>query len=211
VAAVVDDSAVLDPVPGTEYGTERVRLMDAALQVMRRNGFQGASVQDILDLAGLSTRAFYRQFRSKDDLLLAMFRTASDADVDRVAHRVGGAADALGAVRVWIEELVEMAYDPRRIRRLVIFNAVARQADGYEGEEAALRSRLIAPLAQALDRGSSDGSLPTADPLPDAEAIFDLAWSVAHPVRRPRSLDQRQANARILRFCLPALGVDGIR
>ena len=57
--------------------------------------------------------------------------------------------------------------------------------------------------------GSSDGSLPTADPLPDAEAIFDLVWSVAHPVRRSRSMDQRQANARILRFCLPALGVDG--
>jgi AcrR family transcriptional regulator len=210
VAAVVDDSAVLDPRLGTECGTERVRLMDAALRVMRRNGFQGASVQDILDLAGLSTRAFYRQFRSKDDLLLAMFRTASDPDVAEVARRVGETADPLGAVRVWIEEMVAMAYDPRRIRRLVIFNAVARQADGYQEEEAALRARLVSPLVQALGRGSSDGSLPTADPLPDAEAIFDLAWSVAHPVRRPRSLDQRQANLRILRFCLPALGVEGI-
>ena len=101
-----------------------------------------------------------------------------------------------------------MAFDPRRIRRLVIFNAVARQTDGYEEEEAALRARLLSPLVQALDHGSSDGSLPTADPLPDAEAIFDLVWSVAHPVRRSRSLDQPQANARILRFCLPALGVD---
>ena len=210
MATVVDDSAVLDPVPGAQCGSERVRLMDAALRVMRRNGFQGASVQDILDLAGLSTRAFYRQFRSKDDLLLAMFRTASDPDVGQVARRVGGAADALGAVRAWIEEMVAMAYDPRRIRRLVIFNAVARQTDGYEQEEAALRARLLSPLVQALRRGSSDGSLPTADPLPDAEAIFDLVWSVAHPVRRSRSMDQRQANARILRFCFPALGVDGI-
>ena len=46
-----------------------------------------------------------------------------------------------------------MAYDPRRIRRLVIFNAVARQTDGYEAEEAALRARLLSPLVQALDRG----------------------------------------------------------
>jgi hypothetical protein len=86
---------------------------------------------------------------------------------------------------------------------------VARQTDGYEAEEAALRARLLSPLVQALDRGSSDGSLPTAHPLPDAEAIFDLVWSVAHPVRRSRSMDQRQANAQILRFCLPALGVNG--
>lgn len=206
MSALVDDGVVLDPAP--ESGAERVRLMDAALQVMLRNGFQGASVQDILDRAGLSTRAFYRQFRSKDDLLLAMFRTASDPDVDAVAQKVGEAADPLAAVRTWVSELVEMAYDPRRIRRLVIFNAVARQADGYEEEEAGLRAHLIAPLKAALRQGSADGSLPTADPLPDAEAIFDLVWSVAHPHRRPRTLSRSRANAQVLRFCLPALGVD---
>ena len=158
--------------------------MDAALHVMRRNGFQGASVQDILDHAGLSTRAFYRQFRSKDDLLLAMFRTASDPDVAQVTRAAAGAPAALDAVRTWIDEMLAMAFDPRRVRRLVIFNAVARQADGYEEEEATLRSSLIAPLLGALERGSSDGSFPATDPLPDADAIFDLVWSVAHPQRR---------------------------
>ena len=158
--------------------------MDAALHVMRRNGFQGASVQDILDHAGLSTRAFYRQFRSKDDLLLAMFRTASDPDVAQVTRAAAGAPTALDAVRTWIDEMLAMAFDPRRVRRLVIFNAVARQADGYEEEEATLRSSLIAPLLGALERGSSDGSFPATDPLPDADAIFDLVWSVAHPQRR---------------------------
>jgi AcrR family transcriptional regulator len=208
VPAVVDDRTALDPVPGPEAAAERARLMDAALGVMLRNGFQGASVQDILDRAGLSTRAFYRQFRSKDDLLLAMFRTASGPDVARVERSVDEASGPLGAVRAWIGEMVEMAYDPRRIRRLVIFNAVARQADGYEEEEAALRSRLTAPLSQALRAGSADGSLPTADPAPDAHAIFDLVWSVAHPQRRPPSMDRARATAQVMRFCLPALGVD---
>ena len=89
VSAVVDHGGVLDPAVSPEAGDERSRLMDAALHVMRRNGFQGASVQDILDYAGLSTRAFYRQFRSKDDLLLAMFRTASDPDVAQVVSTSG--------------------------------------------------------------------------------------------------------------------------
>ena len=116
--------------------------MDAALHVMRRNGFQGASVQDILDRAGLSTRAFYRQFRSKDDLLLAMFRTASDPDVDQIARSVAEAPTALGAVLVWVDQMLSLAFDRRRVRRLVIFNTVARQADGYEDEECSLRARL---------------------------------------------------------------------
>jgi AcrR family transcriptional regulator len=181
--------------------------MDAALHVMRRNGFQGASVQDILDHAGLSTRAFYRQFHSKDDLLLAMFETASDPDVAQVVSNVGGAPTALDAVLAWISEMVAMAFDRRKVRRLVIFNSVARQADGYELEEAALRARLISPLLRALQRGFSDGSFPTTDPLLDADSIFDLVWSVAHPQRRARSTDRDQAKAQVLRFCLPALGV----
>jgi AcrR family transcriptional regulator len=207
VPAVVDHGGVLDPPVTPEAGDERTRLMDAALHVMRRNGFQGASVQDILDHAGLSTRAFYRQFRSKDDLLLAMFRTASDPDVAQVVRTVGGAPTALDAVRAWIDEMLTMAFDWRRVRRLVIFNPSARQADGYEQEEAALRSRLISPLLLALERGSADGSFPTTDPRFDADAIFDLVWSVAHPQRRGRSTDRQRAKDQVLRFCLPALGV----
>ena len=213
MAALVDDTALvgggeaLEPVLTPDDGDERGRLMDAALHVMRRNGFQGASVQDILDRAGLSTRAFYRQFRSKDDLLLAMFRTASDPDVARVERVVAEAPTALDAVCAWIDEMVAVAFDPRRVRRLVVFNAVARQAHGYEDEEASLRSRLIAPLLRALCRGSEDGTFPATEPVTDASTVFDLVWSVAHPVRRTASTDRGAAARQVLRFCLPALGV----
>ncbi len=207
VSPVVADRGVLDSSPTPETGAERGRLMDAALHVMRRNGFQSASVQDILDHAGLSTRAFYRQFRSKDDLLLAMFKTASDPDVAQVVRTVSEAPGPLEAVVAWIDEMVSMAFDRRRVRRLVVFNEVARQADGYEAAESSLRARLTAPLLDALQRGSIDGSFPDTDPTPDASTIFDLVWSVAHPQRRARSMDRLAARASVLRFCLPALGV----
>ena len=191
-----------------EARAERAQLMDAALKVMRRNGFQGASVQDILDHAGLSTRAFYRQFQSKDDLLLAMFRTASGPDIAQVTRRVEDTPVAVDAVHVWIDEILEIAYVRKRIQRLVMFNAVARQTVGYRDEEARLRDGLINPLLQALRRGSADDSFPTTDPLPDAHAIFDLVWSVASPhVRRQRPMDRAEARSHVLRFTLPALGV----
>jgi AcrR family transcriptional regulator len=208
VPAVTDDAASgarLSP----ESQAERSQLMDAALKVMRRNGFQGASVQDILDHAGLSTRAFYRQFQSKDDLLLAMFRTASDPDVELVKKRVDEAPTEVDAVRMWIDEMLGIAYDRRRIQRLVMFNAVARQAVGYEVEEAALQDRLVSPLLGAIRRGSADGSFPDTDPFPDAYSIFELVWSVAGPhARGRRAMDRDRARAHVLRFCLPALGVD---
>jgi AcrR family transcriptional regulator len=209
VPAVADDSLDAGSQLTPESVAERRQLMDAALKVMRRNGFQGASVQDILDDAGLSTRAFYRQFQSKDDLLLAMFRTASTPDVDQVARQVAEAPTDLDAVLAWIDELLAIAYDRRRIQRLVMFNASARQTVGYDLEVAHLQDQLVSPLLDRLARGASDGAFPGTDPLHDAHSIFELVWSVAGPhVRRRRPLDREQARSHILRFCLPALGID---
>lgn len=219
MSGVADSSGVLEQTEGappgaratgaTDSASERGRLMDSALHVMSRNGYQGASVQDILDHAGLSTRAFYRQFRSKDDLLLAMFRTASDPEVAQVATAVDAEPTALGAVRIWVDEMVAMALDPKRVRRLVICNPTARQTDGYEHEEADLRDRLTAPLVAALERGAADGSFPETEPKPDADIFFDLVWSVARPLRgfTSGSTDRSRATEQMLRFCLPALGV----
>jgi AcrR family transcriptional regulator len=209
VPAVADDSLDADPHLTPESVAERRQLMDAALKVMRRNGFQGASVQDILDDAGLSTRAFYRQFQSKDDLLLAMFRTASTPDVDQVARQVAEAPTELDGVLAWIDELLAIAYDRRRIQRLVMFNGSARQTAGYDLEVAHLQDQLVSPLLEVLARGSADGTFPGADPLHDAHSFFELVWSVAGPhVRRRRPMDREQARSHILRFCLPALGGD---
>jgi len=193
-----------------EPDAERRQLMDAALKVMRRNGFLGASVQDILDHAGLSTRAFYRQFQSKDDLLLAMFRTAAGPDVDHVAQTVAGAPSPVEAVCIWVDEIMDIAYDRKRIQRLVMFNRSARQTVGYDDEVAWLKDHLVAPLLDALQAGVTDGSFPAADPMPDAYSIFELVWSVAGPQVRQR-LEHRDAYQHVLRFCLPALGVRDVK
>jgi AcrR family transcriptional regulator len=216
---VADSSGVLEQGNGSKpaakiagaahSAAERGRLMDSALHVMSTNGYQGASVQDILDHAGLSTRAFYRQFRSKDDLLMAMFRTASEPDVAQVVTAVEAESTALSAVRIWVDEMVAMAFDPKRVRRLVICNPTARQTDGYEKEEADLRARLTAPLLVALESGAEDGTFPETEPKPDADIFFDLVWSVARPLRGSPSgsTERERATEQILRFCLPALGV----
>ena len=51
----------------------RERLLDAAREVLARDGIQGASVEHICEQAGFTRGAFYSNFASKDDLVLAMF------------------------------------------------------------------------------------------------------------------------------------------
>ena len=113
----------------------------------------------------------------------------------------------LDAVLAWVDEMLSLAFDRRRVRRLVIFNAVARQADGYEEEESSLRSRLTAPLLAALQRGSVDGSFPATDPSPDARHHLRPGLErgpspASAPIDGPAG-----GQGQVLRFCLPALGV----
>jgi len=46
----------------------RERLVDNAEHVFRRKGFNGASIQDVTEAAGVPKGSFYNHFRSKQDL-----------------------------------------------------------------------------------------------------------------------------------------------
>ena len=54
------------------YAAEIRTLLDAALTVMRREETIDPRVSDIVRTAGLSNQAFYRHFRGKDELLVAL-------------------------------------------------------------------------------------------------------------------------------------------
>lgn len=56
------------------YSTEhkeqsRMRIIEAARQLFRHRGFDGASIDQVMKQAGLTRGAFYAHFDSKDDLI----------------------------------------------------------------------------------------------------------------------------------------------
>lgn len=55
----------------------RRRLIDAAAGVIAERGFYAASLMEIASQAGLTTGAIYSNFRSKEDLFLAVIRDTS--------------------------------------------------------------------------------------------------------------------------------------
>jgi TetR/AcrR family transcriptional repressor of nem operon len=52
-------------------GTAKVRLLDAALVLVRRHGLAATSVDGLCQFAGVSKGAFFHHFASKDDLAVA--------------------------------------------------------------------------------------------------------------------------------------------
>jgi AcrR family transcriptional regulator len=51
-------------------------VLAAALRIFERNGFAATRVEDILEAAGIARRTFYRYFKNKDDVLVALYGMA---------------------------------------------------------------------------------------------------------------------------------------
>ncbi len=145
--------------------------MRAAYRLIGK-GSGSVSVQEILDSAGLSTRAFYRHFASKDELVLSMYRT----DNQRVAQALWAATDAESdpwrALRAWVDGSLSVAFDrgPEHHSR-ALGSAEARSSKGWSQEFLNGVERTIASLEAVLARGSLEGAFRTGV-RSDAQVIF---------------------------------------
>ncbi len=64
----------------------RQLLLDAALQTFARNGFERATVDEIVREAGFSKGAFYVHFESKEDLFWEILRERIEARKETLRH-----------------------------------------------------------------------------------------------------------------------------
>lgn len=167
-------------------------------------------VAAILQRAGVSTRAFYRHFESKDELFLAMLRQESDALAGRLDQIVeempGSPVDQLEA---WIGRMFGLVHDAQlRMHFIVIDSDEVRAAKGYRETRERAHADRERSLVEILRRGKEDGSFPLADPERDAIAISAVVsremngWSPDDDRQLQRSL------ARVLDFALRALGAE---
>src|SRR5262245_51706000 len=125
--------------------------MDAAMRVLQREGGGNALVAQILEEAGLSTRAFYRHFTSKDELLCALYRRDAESVARYIARRVTAAPTPRDAVDAWIRAVLSIAFDPYRRRRAVLINATTAHAGpGIAVEDRYRIDIMVASLEAAL-------------------------------------------------------------
>jgi AcrR family transcriptional regulator len=150
-------------------------LLTAAEAVLARSGYEGLRVDDVLDEAGLSTRAFYRHFRGKSELFLALFDREAARAGDRLCRKVAAVGTPVEKVEVWVASTLALAYDARLARRTRVF-LVERQVIASEFPDDVVRCvrMQLAPLEEAIEAGRLSGAFPAAKPERDALAIHHL-------------------------------------
>ncbi|HEX7522073.1 MAG TPA: TetR/AcrR family transcriptional regulator [Acidimicrobiia bacterium] len=156
------------------YEHEVQALVDATYVVMRQTGSIEPRVSDIVHRAGLSNQAFYRHFRSKDELLLAVLDDGQRRLVGYLEHRMAGTHDPLQQVRRWVEGVMEQARNPGAAANTRPFALHAsRLADQFPDETAHSRELLVAPLRDAITAAGGDARR-------DADAVYHLTMGAMH-------------------------------
>ncbi|MET0821100.1 MAG: TetR/AcrR family transcriptional regulator [Aeromicrobium sp.] len=185
----------------------RDRLLEATREVLAREGIQGASVEHICEQAGFTRGAFYSNFSSKDDLLLALYRRERDQMFDSmraatVPESYAGLApvDAIGVIierflslqsvdRVGL--LVHLEFAIRGLRGDAVgqeFNASWRE---LKDELVSLMTLIVAALGREF----------TIDP---RHAATVLAGTYDEALREAVTED-RELDAQLLHSTLPML------
>jgi TetR/AcrR family transcriptional repressor of lmrAB and yxaGH operons len=93
----------------------RAELVAAAGRLLRRQGYSGTSVSDLLQAAGATNGSLYHHFpRGKEDLARAAIEAAAD-HVEVILHDTFDAADdVVAATQSWIDTMIEnLELDPR--------------------------------------------------------------------------------------------------
>lgn len=196
------------PARVAKFEDERKAIMRAAYELIG-SGPSAVSVDNILREAGLSTRAFYRHFESKDQLILEMYvedSTRMAASLDLAMRRARTPATALKA---WINGYMAVGYEPKRFAHAkALASYEASSAAGY-AEVMQLQTRLIMQgLVALLEEAQRSGDFPDADPQADAFAVVAVCqrylyflFTGALDMSRPRLVNR--IHGLFLRALLP--------
>ena len=75
------------------------QIIDAAIRVFARAGFYNSRVSDIAREAGIASGTIYLYFKTKDEILVTLFREKMAEWVAQVRREIAGVADPVAKIR----------------------------------------------------------------------------------------------------------------
>jgi AcrR family transcriptional regulator len=177
--------------PRAATAEKRARILDAAEQIMLRDGYAAVTSRRVEAEAGLK---LHYHFGTVDELFVAVFRRRAERNVERMASALGSPAP----LRAWWE----LASDPRGTALLVELTAAANHRAALQSEVAKLardvRRMQIDTLEAILDDYGIDRD--EFPPALVAAAMQGLALVVVEDQVRGFHTSHEEAVAAMARF-----------
>jgi AcrR family transcriptional regulator len=158
------------------------RILDAAARAVRRQGYAGVGVAEVMKEAGLTHGGFYAHFKSRDALLAAAIEHAAKDSVRILSRRIKALQDAgASPVRALVEGyLADEHVDAceRGCPVAALGSEMPRQSDELLEVSRTRVRGLVEKVRQALPPGAP------------AESAFGLAASLVGALQLARALGE---------------------
>jgi AcrR family transcriptional regulator len=186
----------------------RIAILSAASKIVREEGVSALSVSQVLSRAQLSTRAFYRHFGSKGELVSAVFLEMARVEMLRLRRGMADASDPVRAVAAWIDGRLDLAFNDQ-IRSDLRKVSLEAQSQMFAAPELVgpAYGEILRPLIEQLQRGRDLGLFTEIDPDNEALSIQGVVWSSVERHWATAGCDPSDLRQRVQRFCLRGLGV----
>jgi AcrR family transcriptional regulator len=159
----------------------RERLMAAGLELFGGEGYAATSIEKLCSHAGVSTRNFYEEFTSREDLLMRLHDRIIEEAVTAVFAAFEEAEDAALADRLELAVrafVTTTAKDPRWAR--LNFVEVIGVSDAVEAHRIAWRERWAGFLVAEAERAVSRGEAASRDFRLGAVALIGAVNELVH-------------------------------
>jgi AcrR family transcriptional regulator len=140
-------------------------LMRSAGHVFARRGLQQASIDEVAEDAGFTKGAFYANFKSKEELFLAMLDERFAKRIEDIEAAIAAEGDAAEKARLAGDSFVaELRADPEWERLFLEFGAYAARDEDFREELVtryrALTNRIAAALQAHGEQIDKQSALP---------------------------------------------------
>ncbi len=153
------------------------RIVDAAIDLAERGGFEGVRLRDVAERSGVALGTLYRYFPSKEELLLFAFAEMIDGLEAAMDERPAAGASALERVREFFERTTRGLVQRPQLGRAVMRASATGLGDAAVRSETA-RARVQGMLVDAL-RGRHDPAGPDEHERAVAETLLAVWYAAA--------------------------------
>lgn len=168
------------------------RLVEAAYELLDEEGLEGLTIRAVLARTGLARRAFYENFGSKDDLVLAVFRQTIELAARYYRAKAETIADPLGRLALIVSSITlgtanlegipsaEEGMGHRNHRSAALSREHLRLADTHPRELQEALAPLLVLMAEQLRAGIAAGVVRPCDADLEAALIYNLVSTTVH-------------------------------
>ncbi len=147
----------------------RAALTGAATALFAEHGFHGASAQQVVRRAGVTSGALYHHFGDKRGLFRAALEAVEQGLAERVAAAAGAGEDPWQRLELGVAEYLRACSEPE-VRRIVLLDGPS--VLGWEDWHAIDAAHHLRPLAAALAASMRAGLMERRPPVPLARVLL---------------------------------------